>query len=256
MTVEGLRFHVQRLGGSATATGGAPIVMAHGLFTGSLASWFFTCAPPLARTHPVLLYDLRGHGRTDRPVSGYTSAVQADDLDALTLDLPPFVLVGHSFGAVVAARFAHRHPDRVLGLALVEPPLVDDDGRAWWTASRHEIESMMHADAHPRRAAAGRRALVDTRMLEEIKAEAPMATADLAALPAPLLVALGRRSPAASSADAIRRARPDADVRVLDGGHALHVDCTSELTDALRSLVADAEQSAQPEAQPTQVAHG
>ena len=32
----GLRFHVQQLGKRAA---GAPVVMLHGLFTGSLASW-------------------------------------------------------------------------------------------------------------------------------------------------------------------------------------------------------------------------
>jgi pimeloyl-ACP methyl ester carboxylesterase len=237
VTVDGTRFHVQRLRGSGVEDGDAtPAVMLHGLFTGSLASWFFTCAPALARTRPVFLYDLRGHGRSDRPPTGYSSAVQAADLDALTADFVPFVLVGHSFGAAIAVRFARRHPDRVAALALVEPPLVTKSVRAWWRVSREELESMAHSDDRPRRAAAARLAIDDTTMVDEIRSEPPLIPADLSMVPVPLLVALGRRSPGAAAADAVREVRPDAEVRVFDGGHSLHVDCTAELTDALVSF--------------------
>ena len=39
-----LTFHVQELGA------GPDVVMLHGLLIGSLASWYFTAAPALART--------------------------------------------------------------------------------------------------------------------------------------------------------------------------------------------------------------
>jgi pimeloyl-ACP methyl ester carboxylesterase len=242
VTVDGIRFHVQRLSGSAST--GIPVVMAHGLFSGSLASWFFTSAPLLARHHPVFLYDLRGHGRTDRPATGYSSSIQAGDLDALTADLPPFVLVGHSFGSVVAVRFARRHPDRVAALALVEPPLVSDDGRVWWSVSRREVAAMARADQQPRRAAASQRLIAETTMVDELRREPPVSDADLAALPSSLLVAFGRRSPAVEAADRVRRVRPDADVRLFDGGHSLHVDCTAELTASLLDLATGADETA------------
>ena len=44
------------------------------------------------------------------------------DLVELTAGLPPFGLVAHSYGCLVAARFAAARPERVRGLALVEPP--------------------------------------------------------------------------------------------------------------------------------------
>ena len=57
--------------------------------------------------------------------------VQAEDLDRLTADLPPFAIVAYSFGALVAMRFAVQHPDRVEAMVLIEPPLITDDGTAW-----------------------------------------------------------------------------------------------------------------------------
>ncbi|MGH7285457.1 MAG: alpha/beta fold hydrolase, partial [Polyangiaceae bacterium] len=56
-TRNGVALHVQRLGEN-----GSPVVMLHGLFVGSMASWYFTAAPALAEKHRVLLYDLRGNG--------------------------------------------------------------------------------------------------------------------------------------------------------------------------------------------------
>ena len=117
VTANGLAMHVQELGA------GPPVVMAHGLVIGSLASWYFTAAPELAREHRVRMYDLRGHGRSARPPTGYDTTTLAGDLAALTEDLPAFDLVGHSWGGLVALRFALAHPERVRRLAIVEGPL-------------------------------------------------------------------------------------------------------------------------------------
>ena len=81
-TANGVRLHTTALGA------GPPVVMLHGLLIGSLASWYFTAAPALARTHAVQLYDLRGHGLSDRPVDGYDTATMAADLAALIGDRP------------------------------------------------------------------------------------------------------------------------------------------------------------------------
>src|SRR5262245_46595607 len=91
----GVRFHVVDMG----TDDGEPVVMLHGLFTGSIATWYFTVAPELARTRPVRLLDWRGHGLSERPPTGYDTVTMADDLAALTADLPPFAVVGHSYGA-------------------------------------------------------------------------------------------------------------------------------------------------------------
>src|SRR6185369_396766 len=80
-------------------------------------------APAIAKRARVLLYDLRGHGRSEQPPSGYTIDDMVDDLrglvDAEAAD-QPVVVVGHSFGGHVALRFALRHRDRTAALILLE----------------------------------------------------------------------------------------------------------------------------------------
>ncbi|HXA33081.1 MAG TPA: alpha/beta hydrolase [Acidimicrobiales bacterium] len=134
--VNGLRLHVQYLG----ERDAPPVVMVHGMLSGSLASWYFGLAPVVAQSHHVVLYDQRGHGLSERPLRGYTLTELAADLDALTEGLGPCALVGHSFGGLVALRHAVDHPDRVSGVALVDsftpaPPAAAGSGSGLGSAS-------------------------------------------------------------------------------------------------------------------------
>ena len=82
---------------------------------------------------PLLAVDQRGRGRSRDLPPPFSLVRHADDsaraLDAAGIDRA--VVVGHSMGAFVATRLAERHPDRVLGLVLVDgglplrPPPVD-----------------------------------------------------------------------------------------------------------------------------------
>lgn len=66
--------------------------------------------------------DLRGRGRSNAVAGSAGLAAHADDL-AATLDalgIDRILVVGHSMGAFVALAFAHRHPDRVTRLVLVD----------------------------------------------------------------------------------------------------------------------------------------
>src|SRR5207244_2811949 len=74
----------------------------------------------LAADFRVTLYDLRGHGASERPPTGYTSAAMAEDFRHLhaELGLGPAYLVGHSFGGVVATHAAVLAPDAVAGVVL------------------------------------------------------------------------------------------------------------------------------------------
>lgn len=72
---------------------------------------------------PAVALDLPGHGRSawrddaDYAASATAPAVLAA-LDALAV--PPGLLVGHSLGAILAARIAATAPERVTGLVLVD----------------------------------------------------------------------------------------------------------------------------------------
>ena len=117
MRVNGLTFHFQQAGE------GPDVVLIHGL-TGDLSIWLLCEAmSELAVTHRVTAFDLRGHGYSDVPGSGYTSADHAADVLALMdqIGATRAKLVGHSFGAVIAMHAAVLEPDRVDAMVLSDP---------------------------------------------------------------------------------------------------------------------------------------
>jgi non-heme chloroperoxidase len=69
-------------------------------------------------------YDRRGHGRSEKPGSGYDCDTLADDLSALLtqLDLNEVTLVSHSFGSAEAVRYLTRHgAGRIKRIVLIAP---------------------------------------------------------------------------------------------------------------------------------------
>jgi pimeloyl-ACP methyl ester carboxylesterase len=114
VTVNGLQLFYQQSGE------GLDVVLVHAV-TSNQAVWLFSgLIDALAAEFRVTSYDLRGHGASDRPATGYTSAVMADDLQKLhaALGLKPALLLGHSFGGVSALHAAHLHPECVRGVIL------------------------------------------------------------------------------------------------------------------------------------------
>jgi pimeloyl-ACP methyl ester carboxylesterase len=117
LKANGLNFHYQQAGS------GPDVILIHGV-TGDLSIWFLCEAMGvLAQSFTVTAFDLRGHGYSDVPRDGYTSADQAGDLLAIMdgLGIERAMLVGHSFGAVIATHAAVLYPDRTLGLVLSDP---------------------------------------------------------------------------------------------------------------------------------------
>lgn len=100
---------------------GPDVVLVHGLAT-SLAFWYPKIASLLMRDYCLTLYDLRGHGRSDMPQSGYTTADMVADLHALLehLQINQAHLVGHSYGGAIALHYTALHPDHVASLTLAD----------------------------------------------------------------------------------------------------------------------------------------
>jgi len=101
--------------------GGEPVVLAlHGL--ASNARWWDLVADHLVPAHRVIAVDLPGHGRSDRPDTGYDFATVSADLAALVVEVhpSPLVVVGHSWGATAALAFAVDHPDLALGVVCID----------------------------------------------------------------------------------------------------------------------------------------
>ena len=117
VSVEGMKFYYQQAGE------GPDVVLLHGV-TGNMAIWpLINLLPTLAADFRVTAYDLRGHGYSDTPPAGYTSADMAGDLVKIqqALGLGPMYVLGHSFGGVIALHAAVLYPDAIAGLILSDP---------------------------------------------------------------------------------------------------------------------------------------
>jgi len=81
-------------------------------------------APEVAASAHVLTYSRAGHGSSDARPEPRTILQSSEELDQLVASRklkPPFILVGHSYGGLLARAFAVRHPDQVAGIVLVDP---------------------------------------------------------------------------------------------------------------------------------------
>lgn len=98
---------------------GSPIVFVHGWMEDY--SMWNSQIDYFSKSHRVIAYDQRGHGRSDKPKKGYSVKTLSDDLYNFTqkLNVGKFTLVGHSMGGMTAMMFALDHPDQVSKLILV-----------------------------------------------------------------------------------------------------------------------------------------
>ena len=256
-----LDVHFQRLEPAVPLDGDAPVVVCvHGLLTDSLASYYFTLGPAFAeRGLDVVMYDLRGHGRTTRPASGYRLEDFVGDLaavlDALGITRPVHV-VGNSFGGSVAFGFAAAYPDRVASVAVIEaePPT------AAWTRhmadgladakTRLAIDEVIgwirdHHGAHTARLSkAAGKILRVTSMAEDIPRSATIAD-DLSAIRCPVFAVFGADSGLAAQVPQFAAAFEHCRTVVLpDQGHSVLVERTAETIELLFAWVRDVSRNA------------
>jgi pimeloyl-ACP methyl ester carboxylesterase len=108
-----------RLGATRWPGAGTPVVLLHGL--ASQRRFWNLVAPSLVGL-PLLALDQRAHGDSDGSTQGYAlPAVAADLATAMdALGWSRAVVVGHSWGAAVAATFAADHPHRALAVVAID----------------------------------------------------------------------------------------------------------------------------------------
>lgn len=106
---------------------GAPVVFLHGSGATDLRTWGQQIEP-FAEHHRVIAYSRRCHypnAWLDDGCDPMSTLVHVGDLAALiaALQLGRVHLIGFSYGADIALRFAVQHPERLRTLVLVEPAL-------------------------------------------------------------------------------------------------------------------------------------
>ena len=79
----------------------------------------------MARVTQVIAYNRAGYGQSEPGPLPRHSGREAEELKALLEKAPvsgPYVLVGHSLGALNMQVFASKYPDDVAGMVLLDPP--------------------------------------------------------------------------------------------------------------------------------------
>jgi pimeloyl-ACP methyl ester carboxylesterase len=253
VTARGLRFHVQTMPPAPDHKDAPVVVFVHGLVMDNLSSFYYTLAGPVATAgfRPVL-YDLRGHGRSERPPAGYGAADAVADLFAVLDALShrrPVHLVANSFGGVIALNAALARPERVAGLVMVEAYGPAEPGGEWTedmlnTLSKsalvleyERLAEQMFAIGWRQR---GKQAVVcdalinGTTLLDDLAAVEPIRPAELADVACPVLAVYGEHSDILPAAELLDRHLPDCTLRVLPGiGHTVLRESTSELLAAM-----------------------
>lgn len=103
---------------------------------------------PLSRRHRLVIWDMRGHGKSDYPAdpAEYSEAATVGDMAALLDEVGAerAVVGGLSLGGYISLAFHVAHPERVKALMLIDtgPGFKKDEARAAWneTASRRAMQ--------------------------------------------------------------------------------------------------------------------
>ena len=127
---------------------GPAIVLMHG-YTGTADRHFIANGvfANLAKDHRVIAIDLRGHGKSGKPVtaSEYGQQMALDVVRVLDhLKIQRAHVLGYSLGAMIAGRLATLHPERLISVAYIASlPLRTTDTymEKFAAASVEELES-------------------------------------------------------------------------------------------------------------------
>jgi pimeloyl-ACP methyl ester carboxylesterase len=241
---------------------GPPLLLTHGY--SSTAEMWQGQIEALSKHHKLVLWDMRGHGRSDYPGApmAYSEALTVGDMAAL-LDqagATSAIVGGLSLGGYMSLAFYRSHPQRVRALLIIDtgPGFKKDEARDAWnrrahdTAGRFEREgldvlqtasaersSVSHRDASGlARAARGMLTQRDARVIES-----------LPDIKVPSLVVVGADdTPFLAASDYMAAKIPGARKVVIPrAGHAVNIDQPQAFIDAVLPFLDALPQAAPPE---------
>ncbi len=105
--------------------GEQPIIFVHGNVASQ--NWWNQIVNDFAEMYRVYTVDLRGHGQSETPNSGYTIIQYANDLKAFIekLNLNNVILVGHSMGGAIVMQTAVLTKQNINKVIMVNPAPVN-----------------------------------------------------------------------------------------------------------------------------------
>jgi len=227
---------------------GPPLLLTHG-YSSTSAMWQGQIEA-LSKHHTLVLWDMRGHGRSDYPddPNAYSEALTVGDMAALLDEIGAnrAIVGGLSLGGYMSFAFYRAHPERVSALLIIDtgPGFKKDDARDAWnkraldTADRFEREGLAvlksasrerstasHRDATGlARAARGMLTQRDARVIEL-----------LPDIKVPALVVVGADdTPFLAASDYMTGKIPGAKKAVIpSAGHAVNIDQPQAFIDAV-----------------------
>ncbi len=129
---------------------GPPVLLIHG-HTLDRRLWDPVIPSLVAAGLRVLRIDLRGHGLSSRPDSGYHLSHHASDVAAV-LDAAaagPVAGVGHSIGGAVVLEIAVTMPQRLTGMVLVSPVMPDRSFEPAFMDNLREVARVIRSEGVP-----------------------------------------------------------------------------------------------------------
>ncbi|HJX61619.1 MAG TPA: alpha/beta fold hydrolase [Dehalococcoidia bacterium] len=126
---------------------GPPVVLVHG-HSADLRLWDLQVPALSEAGYRVIRYDVRGHGRSSVPPSGYTWQNYALDLHDLLdrIAVPRAHVAGLSMGGGIALQFALDFPERVSSLVLVDSTLPGFDYSPEYGGAIEELVAAVRAE--------------------------------------------------------------------------------------------------------------
>jgi pimeloyl-ACP methyl ester carboxylesterase len=234
---------------------GPVMILTHG-YSATSQMWHGQVAA-FSKDYRIILWDMRGHGRSDYPddIGEYSEAATVADMAALldAAGTETAIVGGLSLGGYMSLAFHAAHPQRVAALLIIDtgPGFKNDEARESWnkyalaTAKNFEAEGLARLkSASPERATSEHRSakgLINAArgMLTQRNANV---INSLPGIAVPSLVLVGANDePFLNAADYMAKRIPKARKIVIpDAGHAANIDQPGLFNEAVLDFLKEA----------------